>query len=81
MRSKERSELVRVIDDLLRGSISRPEASEWAAARIDAVTDDAQVHEALELLIMSDALQVDEHDRPSEYMFELDPIRRVRASL
>lgn len=76
-----RSEVLRLIDAVLAGDLSREEVSAWAGARHVQVADDPVVEEALDILTLIDARNVDDEGRVLDYMYDFTELSASRAAL
>jgi len=73
--------VLRLIDAVLAGAMSREEASAWAGARHVQAVKDPEVEEALDILTLIDARHVDDDGHPQDYMYDLTELSTARAAL
>lgn len=76
-----RNEVLRIVDALLSGEMTREEASRWAGPRhLDEMADPV-VEEALNLLTATDAIQINDEGQAIGYLFDFAEITPIRAEL
>lgn len=81
MSDTARSEVARVIHDLLAGRMSREEASRWAEKRQGTDARDELIEEALDLLTGIDSLQVGHDGRVTGYLFDFQDLETLLSRL
>ncbi len=81
MSDTSRSEVARVIQDLLACRMTREEASSWAAQRQGTDAGDELVEEALDLLTGIDSLQVGYDGTVTGYLFDFEDLETLLSRL
>ncbi len=81
MRAPDRSEVLEIIDLLLAGELSREDASRWAGALHVEESPDSLVEEALDLLTLVDAWQINEEGNRTGYLYDFDGLATIREIL
>lgn len=81
MTTPTRSEVLRLIDAVFAGDVSREEASAWAGARHVQVAEDSVVEEALDILTLIDARHVDDDGHVLDYMYDFTELSAARVVL
>lgn len=76
-----RAEVVAVIDQVLAGTLSREDASNWALPCADTVWPDEAVEDALSLMLVFYAPQTDWDGNVNGYCHTLDQLAEVREPL
>ena len=76
-----RLDVLRVVDALLAGEISRKAASGWAGPLHVEEMADPVVEEALDLLTLTDAVQTDGALEPVGYLFDFAELEGIRGTL
>jgi len=76
-----RGDVLRVVDALLSGEMTREAASSWAGPLHVEEMADPVVEEALDLLTLTDAIQITHEGRPAGYLFDLTDIEAIRQVL
>jgi hypothetical protein len=76
-----RTEVLGIVDALLSGAMTREEASRWAGPLHVEEMADPVVEEALDLLTLTDAVQITDQVRPDGYLYDFADIQAVRRAL
>jgi hypothetical protein len=77
----QRVEVLPIVDALLSEEMTREEASRWAAPRHLVEQHDPVVEEALDLLVATDSLQIDNEGRSLGYLFDFADLKALRSAL
>lgn len=81
MTEPSRAQVIEIIDRLVAGALTREDASLWAGPLHVWEATDPLVEEALDLLTLTDAWQVDAKGRRTGYLFGFDDIVAIRELL
>ena len=81
MTAPSRAQVIEIIDRLLTGALTREDASLWAGPLHILEAPDPLVEEALDLLTLTDAWQMDAGGKRTGYLFGFDDIVAIRALL
>lgn len=76
-----RTEVLGIVDALLSGAMTREEASMWAGPLHVEEMKDPVVEEALDLLSLTDAVQIADDGSPGGYLFDFAAIEAIRRAL
>ncbi len=81
MTTPGRTEVLEIIDRLLAGGLTREDASRWAGPLHVEESPDSLVEEALDLLTLVDAWQIDAEGNRTGYLYDFDDLATIRELL
>lgn len=76
-----RAEVLKIIDQLLSGDITREAASLWASKRHVEEMADPLVEEALDIVTLIDGRHISSDGELAGYLYDLEEVEAIRSSL
>lgn len=76
-----RNEVLRVVDALVSGEMTREEVSQWAANPLRGELPDPAIEEVLDLLVIVDGWQIDQDGQKAGYLYDFSEIIAIRPTL